>query len=481
MKTIITAMLVLVSVTVGGTEQCLVHHPNQITTEGHEASTAALKVPTTVGLFRVRGFVDEMDRAKVIRAARQMESEFKSLRLDVEVTGHILESACSPFLTGDCFREAKQLASYSHYHMWGGSSSRYCGMAYMDGKKAWTSSKCFLSTLIHEQAHNFGASHTGQGDYEYGWDTWMGSGSRRESFSAVSAGQMGVDVHITAGPGLFFIASPYSTLLEGESHIATFGDYSVSQWRGRLVVSTGHAQQWLIADLSKGQSVRIDGTTVEFVEEREGVIKTRIGDRLLDATFPQPEETTYADGLYISPDAKSQGVMVLGRTIYWLTWDKDMRPLWYWGRNGTLWSARKRGSTVTAFRAGSYHLTSEGLRYHTDELGRGAFQMSMLARSAPDPLSGIWGLGGGRGLVLQAQGDHLYGFLLDYGPDKSTRIDRELRWYLISGPVDGELSIMQPFDGYPGVDLEPRSEIIGTTRIENGIWLRDGTRLRRIQ
>jgi hypothetical protein len=431
----------------------------------------------SVGLYRVEPDIEPRDAERVREAAALVQAEFRAVGIDLTVTGYTLESDCERGLFGDCWSE---MSGHTHYHLWGGYSGQWCGRAFMPGNRAWTAGNCGTDTLRHEQAHNLGIEHSGDGGWQYGWKTWQGAGSGRSEWAARHIAMMGGDVHVSRGEGLYFVVSAYAPLRDGETHAVEVGEYWVSLWGGRVVIDRRDGPRiWLVATVRPGEVISVDGLRVENVASREGATKVRIGEHTLDAEWPEwgaPERI--AEGLYSGGEATHQGVFVYHvqgtQVIYWLTWDRRLNQRWYWSVDGRIYTTLDREPV----EVGRGRIAGGAWHYYTEDLGRGSLPLDRLIASPDDdPLHGHYGLGDGNGAVLQVSGERVYGFVLDHVEPDLINVHGQ-RWQLIEGCIGETWQTWVPEMGYPGVQLPTRLIDAGPLNHSNGIF--NGIRSRMI-
>lgn len=477
-------------------EYCEVYYPQNTNQEINVLADNRISARVALGIKT--SINPDIALSKVTRAARFMQAEFQRLGMDVEVDGFRIDTDCSGGFNGSCFEALRKLApEHTHFHIWSGTAPGICGRASFGGTMAWTSIACGLETLFHEQGHNFHLGHSGEGDWQYGWRTWMGAGNGRAEYNAQNVKVMRHAIR-AEGPGGYLLTSVYTPDYPQETHLVQIDNYFASLWRGQLAISRNEpklsrsgSHTWLLSTIRRGEMVRVGGHNFTFADAHRGAASITVGDAkpAIDWSAPEEGKGVPISGLWSSENTSHQGMVIftVGQTIYgyWMTWIKE-DPRWYiligTAKNVKIYRTSADQSGVNLIDAGEGQFrVGEKLvfDYWLDEIVRGRLELSLIAQDFAHPLSGHYGLGNMTGLIMQATPDGFFGYWLKH--DVSFAVGArppQQKWLMVVGQEDG-LRIYEPLYGHHGVKVNSKLVPWGDARFDGETFIWSGREMGR--
>ena len=492
----------------------------KLTSWKQDRTLSAAPSRPVVALFTVLRGDTEITEAHIDaikRKAKTMQDEYRRMGLrDIIVKGHVINGYDgSRSLRGfqwnvitTYLRDTDPNINYTHYHGWGGFESGICGRAWVGGTQAWTYITCGIDTMIHEQGHNFGLSHAATPSREYGeGDVYMGSGRGRgdmntphldelgfiepEDIKTLQNGEAGI-FYLTQGskntesipPGADKMVKVIPSDDNSEHNVISVS-YFKSQIRVHVPSSSVHRnfrKTVLLKRIMVGDFFEIDGITVRYIEERDGIGKVAImngNDNIVDSnewpTFPIPDRnypvTYQTSGLWRNPEWSAQGMHVryLGPErnqmfVGWLSWSsRYYRQEWYWSVmdiNNDNYASGKLRTGRDAEIVGDcdmffYDNLNGTFRVFSESpLGSFVFPCSRLSNGVESDISGFYGIGDGNGLSLEVTDrDTIVGYLFTYN-DRNPLGVAEPKWQLVLGNVGQPLTVYDVEGGVRGIKAD---------------------------
>jgi len=411
---------------------------------------------------------------------------------------------------------------HNYWHGLGGFARNFCGLAWVRGTEAWSSSACSYRTVIHEQGHNFGLGHAGDRSFEYGEKTtWQGTGERRDDSNTPHLAKMGLieDDKIESlqenNSGIFFLAQgsthPLALPQNVLKQIIVRRDgipkiLSISYHDGRVdvhVPQTSGASSFTytkqLDSLRSGDRFNEFGITVEVLNIENGIATVNVNDSNKSVpatpTLTTPDENEnplLAGGFWGNTDYSVQGIQIIPLPdknqviLSWLTWDRSYSQKWTYMigdvDNNNVVSGKLMSANGPVGNAEIYFLDTNNaiFRAVTDMFDNttrdNTTRIAMPLKRFASGNSNFYDIGDDEYLITleNDNNDNIAAFVLDHIVNRFSRAKTQ-RWRLLEGPKDS----MKKFEisgGMIEVKADYTLKDTGTAKLTNKTLNIDGKR-----